>query len=178
MPLGNFQRAVDESYQKARKADFIFGGVSKQGKARLYASFHDEGPGQLVEILTEKPVAIGHSDAVAAFSSEEPGLGPIYPPPGGHVDHTLVLPHINLVSFQQALLHGGPTVGYPMQVMLITGAGEQTLHQSSLDEGSDKFERYTAEPGEVRSEYLEERRSRQRPQMRRRIPPSDTSGSV
>ena len=165
--IGNFQRAVDESYQKTRQTDFIFGAVSKQGEARLYVSFHDEGPATLVEMLTGNPVAIGHPHAVAAFSSEELGSGPIYPPPAGHVDHTLVLPQIYLGRFQKALPHGGSTVGYPMQVMLISRLGEQTLHQSSLEDGSDRFKRYTAGPGEVCSEYLEARRQIQRPRMPR-----------
>ena len=174
----SLQRAVYESYQEKRKTDFILGAVSRHGEARLYASFHDEGPGFLFEVRGEKPLAIGHPDAVAALGSEEPASGPIYPPPGGHVDDTLVLPLIHLGRFQKALPNGGPTVGYPMQVLLISRRGEETLHQSTLEEGSERFKRYTAKPGEVHSEYLDDRRQSQRPRARRRRPPSDSSGAV
>ena len=94
-------------------------------------------------------MAIGHPDALAAFWPEQISGTP-YPPPGGNVNAEMVLPQLHPVRFQKALLPGEDTVGYPMQVLLISRGGEQTLHQSSLHEGSTGFKE-TAGPGEARA---------------------------
>ena len=62
--------------------------------------------------------------------------GTPYPPPGGNVNAEMALPLLHPVRFQKTLLPGEDTVGYPMQMLLISRGGEQTLHQSSLHEGS------------------------------------------
>ena len=98
-------------------------------------------------------MAIGHPDARAAFWPEQISGTP-YPPPGGNVNAEMVLPQLHPVRFQKALLPGEDTVGYPMQMLLISRGGEQTLHQSSLHEGSTGFKRYTAGPGEARGPVL------------------------
>ena len=109
----------------------------------------DKSSSIVAEVTSEK-VAIGYPDARAAFRPEQISGTP-YPPPGGDVNTEMVLPQLHPVRFQKTLLPDEDTVGYPMQILLIYRGGEQTLHQSSLHEGSTGFKRYTAGPGEARA---------------------------
>jgi hypothetical protein len=158
---------VKVGVERFRKADrpthFVVGAVSPSGEVRLFKVDHNDGP--VPTEVTERFVSVGYPDAQTSFSSEltqiphEPPLdlfGQLGSDPLGEV-HLQALPYVN--TFSRALSHGGDTVGFPMQVVIITEYGEEALGVLGLvDSDSGGVVRVSAEPGEVRSMYREHER--------------------
>ena len=169
MIVDNLNIAVERFYRKDRPTYFVLGAVSPGGDARTYAIDHQLGPTPAEE--ASKLIAIGHAEAQAAFWTE---LGRIPEAPLHQIGenpmaefHLHALPYIS--TFVRALDGGGESVGFPMQLMLLSEFGEQTLHLNSIEDGVRWSNRLSASPGEVRSAYREPERRRLSPTMRLRI---------
>jgi len=164
------QIAVERLYRKNRPTHFVVGAVSPNGEARIFIIDHEHGPHP--HDFTNKLVAIGDQKAQAAFMTELSRIpeGPLHQLGKDSLAefHLHALPYVS--TFARALVQGGETVGYPMQVMLITEFGEETLQLLGLENSvAKRFKKLTTGPGEVVSLFRQQERIRLPHRMRIRV---------
>ncbi len=168
--VASFKDGVDRFYRRSRPTSFVLGAVSAAGEARMFFVDHKLGPVPREE--TGKFLTIGHPDALAAFVTElgEIPEGPLHQLGADPLAefHLHALPYVS--TFARALVRGGETVGFPMQIMLVTEFGEETLHLTSMESAdTPRFEKLSAGPGEVRSLCRDPERRQYSHRMRIRL---------
>ena len=146
------QQAVKSFYTENCRLNILVGAVGPGGDARILRVDHGRGP----EVFEEpnQLAVIGHPTAQAAFLDEPIPEGPQHSLPNSPINGPALFlrsaqPYISKLA--NGLRHGGVTVGFPLQIMLITQFGEIALQLLSIGEGSPSLERISASPSEVRS---------------------------
>ena len=168
--VASFKAGVERFYSKSRPTYFVLGAVSAAGEARMFFADYELGP--VPREAKGKLLAIGDPDAQAAFKAE---LGRIPEGPLHQLGqdplaefHLHALPYVS--TFARALVRGGETVGFPMQIMLVTEFGEETLHLTSMESAdTPRFEKLSAGPGEVSSLFHDPERRQYSHRMRIRL---------
>jgi hypothetical protein len=155
--------SVGRFFDKQRPIALVVGAVSPHGESRVFKVEPDSGP--VVHEVTSKVALIGYPDAKSAFSLKHCPRGPVHQIQQNRLAefHMHAFPYV--MMFKGAIAEGGETVGFPMQVMLVTEFGEQTLMLSAID-SSDAFQNLSAGPGEVFSGFRDHERTKVRHRMR------------